>query len=94
MRVNLKIFLPSLVEVIGRKELEIEFDGETVGDMIEYLVTTYGRKARQALYDEHGKFDLLIQMLINGEQWVTKDLFDTTLKDGDNVILMIMMAGG
>jgi MoaD family protein len=94
MRVNLKILLPGLAEVIGRTELEIEFDGETVRDMIEFLITTYGRKARQALYDENGEFDLLIQVLINGEQWVTKDLFDTTLKDGDNVIILIMMAGG
>jgi MoaD family protein len=94
MKVNLKILLPGLAEVIGRNELEIEFAGETVRDMIEYLVTTYGRKAQQALYDENGEFDLLIQVLINGEQWVTQDLLDTTLKDGDDVIILIMMAGG
>lgn len=94
MRVNLKILLPDLAEVVGRNELEIEFDGETVKDMVEYLITTYGRKARQALYDENGKFDLTIQMLINGEQWVTQDLFDTPMKDGDSVLILIMMAGG
>ena len=49
MKVNLKILLPGLSEVIGRRELQIEFAGETVSDLIEHLVARYGRKARQAL---------------------------------------------
>ena len=94
MKVSLKILLPVLPEVIGRKELEVEFAGETVDDLIEYLVARYGRKARQALCDEQGRLDPVIQVLLNGKEWVTHDQFDTVLRDGDNVILMIMMAGG
>jgi MoaD family protein len=94
MRVNLKLFLPALSEVIGRKELEVEFAGETVDDLIEYLVARYGRKARQALCDEQGKLDPVIQVLLNGKEWVTHDRLDTVLQDGDNVMLMMMMAGG
>ncbi len=45
MKVKLKIFLPLLPEVIGRKELEVEFAGETVNDLIEHLVAQYGRNA-------------------------------------------------
>ena len=94
MKVNLKLFLPVLSETIGRKELEIEFAGETVNDLIEHLVARYGRQARQALYDEQGKLDPVVQVLLNGEEWVTRDRLDTALQDGDDVILMIMMAGG
>ena len=93
-KVNLKLFLPVLPEAIGRKELEVEFDGRTVGDLIEHLVTQYGRKARQALYDEKGDLDLAVQVLLNGEEWITRDQLDTTLEDGDSVMLMMMMAGG
>jgi molybdopterin converting factor small subunit len=50
MRLNLKILLPVLPEAIGRKDLEVEFAGETVNDLIEHLIARYGRKARQALY--------------------------------------------
>jgi molybdopterin converting factor small subunit len=44
--------------------------------------------------DEKGKLDPVVQVLLNGKEWVTHDRLDTALKDGDNVVLMIMMAGG
>jgi MoaD family protein len=94
MKVHLKILLPVLPEAIGRKELEVEFVGETVNDLIEHLVTQYGRKAKQALYDKQGKLDPVIQILLNGQEWITHDQLNTILKDGDNVMLMMMMAGG
>ena len=94
MKVNLKILLPPLSEATGRKELEVEFAGDTVSDLIEHLVARYGRKARQALYDEQGQLDPVIQVLLNGQEWVTHDRLDTALHDGDNVVLMMMMAGG
>jgi MoaD family protein len=80
--------------VIGSKELQIEFAGETVGDLIEHLVARYGRKAGQALYDEGGELDPMLQILLNGEQWIAHDQLDTPLRDGDDVILMMMMGGG
>ena len=94
MRVNLKILLPTLPEVIGGKELRVEFDGETVNDLLEYLMTRYGRKARQALCDDQGKLDPVIQVLLNGEEWVSHDRLDTVLQDGDDIIFMMLMAGG
>ena len=94
MRVHLRIFLPVLPEAIGRKELQVEFAGETVNDLIEHLIARYGRKARQALYDSEGQLDPVVQILLNGEQWVTHDRLDTVLQDGDDVMLMLMLAGG
>jgi molybdopterin converting factor small subunit len=46
------------------------------------------------LYDEKSKFDPLVQVLLNGEEWVTYDQLDTALQDGDELIFMMMMAGG
>ena len=94
MKVNLKILLPVLPEVIGSRDLEVEFAGETVQDLIDYLVMRYGRKATQALYDEEGKLDPVIQVLLNGEEWVTHDRLDSALRDGDSLVFMVMMAGG
>jgi MoaD family protein len=94
MRVHLKILLPPLSDVVGRKDLEMEFAGQTVNDLIEHLVARYGRRARQALYDEKGQLDPVVQVLLNGREWITHDRLDTPLQDGDNVVLMIMMAGG
>lgn len=94
MKVHLKLFLPVLPEAIGRKELDVEFAGETVNDLLEYLIARYGRKARQALYDNKGQLDPVIQILLNGEQWVSHDRLDAILHDGDDVMLLLMLAGG
>lgn len=94
MRVHLKMLLPVLPEAIGRRELQVEFAGETVNDLIEHLVARYGRRARQALYDEKGQLDPVVQVLLNGREWISHDRLDTPLQDGDSVVLMIMMAGG
>ena len=94
MRIGLKIFLPALPEAMGRREVEIEFDGETVNDLIDYLIARYGQKARKALYDSGGQLDPVVQILLNGERWVTHDRLDTVLHDGDDVAIMLMLAGG
>jgi MoaD family protein len=94
MKVNVRILVPLLAQVLGSRELEVEFAGQTVSDLVEHLVAQYGPKARQALLDETGKLDAVIQVLLNGSEWVTHDQLDTLLRDGDNVVLMLMVAGG
>jgi MoaD family protein len=94
MKVNLKILLPALPEAIGGRELEVEFAGETVNDLIEHLVARYGRKARTALYNEKSELDSVVQVLVNGQEWITRERLDATLQEGDNVVLMMMMGGG
>ena len=95
MRVNLKILsLPTLSKVTGKKELDVNFEGKTVSDLIGYIVKRYGPKAGEAILDEDGQLDITIQVLLNGRDWITRDCFDTVLKDGDSVALMLMVAGG
>lgn len=94
MRVRLQLLVPALPEVIGRKEIEVEFSGQTVNDLLLYLVKQYGRAAKQAFYDNQGELDPVIQVLVNGKEWVRHDALDTTLQDGDHVAFMAMIAGG
>ncbi len=94
MKVHLTLFLPVLPEAIGRRKLQVDFSGETVDDLIEYLIRRYGRKAKQALYDRSGELDPVVQILLNGERWVTHDRLDTVLHDGDDVMFMLLLAGG
>ena len=94
MKIHLKVLLPVLPEVMGGKELQVEFAGETIKDLIEHLVERYGQPARQALYDRDGQLDPVVQILLNGEQWVTHDQLDTVLHDGDDVMFALMLAGG
>jgi MoaD family protein len=92
--VKLQLLVPALPEALGRKELEVEFAGETVQDLLKHLVACYGIKTQQALFDRDGELDPVIQVLLNGERWVTHDELDTVLREGDQVSFMAMIAGG
>lgn len=94
MKVNLKLFLPTLPEVIGSKELEVEFAGATVNELVDHLIASYGNNAKKALLDEQGNLDPMIQVLLNGEKWITSDQLDMPLENGDDLVLLLMMAGG
>jgi MoaD family protein len=95
VKVELRLMaLPALAKALGSKKLEIEFPGETVADLVNYLAERYGKAAREALLDEEGNLDNIIQILINEEKWVVHDELDVPLKDGDSVILMPLVVGG
>jgi len=95
VKVELRLMaLPALVKALGGKKIEVDFAGNTVGDLIEHLVERYGRPAKEALLDEDGNLDSIIQLLINEEQWVVHDDLDTPLSDGDSVIFMLLVVGG
>lgn len=94
MKVHLKIFLPGLPEAIGRNELQIDFPGSTIEDLVDHMIAQYGQIARNALFNEQGNFDPLVQVLLNGETWIAHDQHHTVLKDGDFLVFMMMIAGG
>lgn len=94
MKVHLRVLLPALPEAIGRKELDVQFVGDTVGDLIDHLIARYGRNAEKALLDAGGRLDPAVQALINGQTWVTYEHLDARLRDGDDVVLMVMLGGG
>jgi len=94
VKVALKLYLPMLSEVVGRDELEVTFDGRTAGDLLDHLMRTYGKGARDALLDERGRLDMEVQLLRNRQDWITGESLDTELADGDHVTIMVLMAGG
>lgn len=95
MRINLDIRLvPDLAELVGKDEIDFEFEGETISDMVNELVSKYGAKAREALYDSGGRFDGMIQIILNKEKWIRSDDLSTPLKDDDGVSLMLLIGGG
>ena len=86
--------LPMVSDVIGKQKLDVDVTGETVKDVIEELIRRYGKKARDAFFDAEGNFDLMIQIALNGRSFIPADRHNTPLKDGDNLIFMLLLAGG
>jgi len=95
VKVNLRLMaLPALAKAMGGRKLEIDFPGETVADLLDHIVEQYGRAAKEALLDEEGDLDTIIQILINERQWVVHDELHVPLSEGDDVVLMLLVAGG
>lgn len=86
--------LPALSRAMGGKEMDVDFPGETVGELLGHIVEQYGRAAREALLDQQGRLDAIVQILINEKAWVVHDELDVPLTEGDSVILMLLVAGG
>jgi molybdopterin converting factor small subunit len=95
VKVQLRLMaLPALARALGGKKIDVEFPGDTVRDLVDYLVERYGQVARDALLDEEGDLDTIVQILVNEKQWVVHDDLDVPLNDGDNVIFMLLVVGG
>jgi MoaD family protein len=95
MKINLEFLgFPMVSDVVGKKRLELDISGMTVKDVIEELINRYGKKVRDAFYDAQGNFDLMIQIALNGKSFIPPDKHNTPLKEGDNLIFMLLLAGG
>lgn len=86
--------LPTLSKLVGKKS-EVKLSGETVEDLVSFIVNRHGQKARQSLLDNQGKLDLSIQIMINDKGFVPRDVFSQKkLKEGDKVKFLLLAGGG
>lgn len=87
--------LTSLSKALGKSICAKLADESSVSDMIRWLVARHGKKAADALLDPTGQVDDTIQVIINDEGFLMRDLWpDRLLKDGDTVKLMLLVGGG
>ena len=85
---------PMVSDVIGKKKLELDIPGNTVKNVIDELIRLYGKKVREAFYDEKGNFDVTVQMTLNGKTFIPADQHYTPLNEGDTLVFMLLLAGG
>jgi len=85
---------PMVSDVIGKKKMELDIPGNTVKDVIDELIRLYGKKVREAFYDEKGRFDVTLQMTLNGKVFIPTDKQHAPLNEGDTLIFMLLLAGG
>jgi molybdopterin converting factor small subunit len=70
----------------------VKVEGSTVGECIERLVEQYpGMK--EGLFDRKGKLRNVVEVYVNNESAYPEELAKS-VKDGDEIHLIIMLAGG
>jgi molybdopterin converting factor small subunit len=86
---------PPIMEACGgQKKLQWDLEGTTVSDLLGEMASRYGARMAKALFSKDGKFDPVIQILLNGKEWIPCDRHSHALSDGDAVSFMLLFAGG
>jgi len=94
MKVRLKTnMVPGLTEILGNKIVDFEFNGKTLKELIDELITRYGTKMKKTLFDEDNEFDPMIVIAVN-KKAIHRENFDYSLNEGDLVIFMLFLGGG
>jgi MoaD family protein len=86
--------LPAVTKIVGDKSITLEFPGRTIDDLLTLITDRYGQKVRNFLFDDSGKLDMMLKILLNGSQWIRRDQLDKPLENGDRITIMMLVAGG
>jgi molybdopterin converting factor small subunit len=72
----------------------LDISGNTVKDVIDQLIRSYGKKLKDFFYDEEENFDVMIQITLNGRSLIAANKHHTPLNEGDTLLFMLLLAGG
>ena len=86
--------LPIVTKIVGSKLLSLDFPGQTINELIDEIINRYGQEVRRFLFDESGKLDRIFKIHLNKKEWIPREQMNKTLTDGDQVTLMMLVAGG
>jgi len=96
MKIRVKSFLTLRKVMDGQASLEIEAEGLTIRQLLEKLCNRFGENLRNMIFDPEAQGETQdIKILINGRHYRhMPDRLDSELKDGDEVSIFPLMAGG
>jgi molybdopterin converting factor small subunit len=87
MKVHIEIAGLPLYKTFGKsKNIEFEFPGETLKELMDALVRKFGFEVKKFLLDKNGEIDMDIRVLLNGATCLSDNRMQTSLNDGDTLI--------
>jgi len=92
MKLKIKILKP-FSDIIGKKELELDFKGMTLDDLIKYLVDKYP-KLKKEFYKNSQEITDYICIFVNDKPISVLNDTNTELKNGDELLFFVPVSGG
>lgn len=92
MKLKLNLLKP-FSDVVGKKELELNFQGNTLGDLLFFLVEKYP-KLKNELITEKNEITDYVSIFVNDKPLSVLDGLDTKLKNGDELLIFVPISGG
>jgi MoaD family protein len=90
-KVKLRL-LATLATAIGRNEVETE--ASSLNEALYALTAEYGDKFKTKIFDATGNLKRQIKIYVNGKDIRFINHLDTSLKDGDDVLIIPAVTGG
>ncbi|MBI5017617.1 MAG: MoaD/ThiS family protein [Deltaproteobacteria bacterium] len=84
---------PDLAARLGGDAVAVERGEGTIGDLVVWLQRTHADAVGTRILRRDGEIDESVQVLRNGG-WVGRERMDDALVDGDEVTLLVLVAGG
>jgi MoaD family protein len=92
MKVRIKLLKP-FSKAVGKSELEIDFDGTTISDLLKIFVNKYP-KLKDEIYNEAGGLTDYICIFVNDKPATALKGVETKLNGGDEILFFIPISGG
>lgn len=89
---SIKIIIPSYLQSFTHNMEVVDAEGNTVNECLDHLIRMYP-DIKKMLFDKRGKLLNYVGTYINGEDSYPDGLAKT-VKDGDEINIQYMIAGG
>ena len=80
-------------DAVGTRKLELDFNGSTVGELLEFLSNEYP-KLKDEFYAENGEITDYIIVFVNDKPISALEELDTEVRDGDKILFFFPISGG
>jgi MoaD family protein len=92
MKITIKLLRP-FSEIVGKSELILDFNGNTLDDLIKILIDKYPQLKKELLSETEELSEYLC-IFVNDNPVTALDGLDTKLKIDDEIIFFIPVSGG
>jgi len=89
----IQVLIPTPLQKSTNNEASVELEAGSINELIEALNGRYPG-IQERLCDESGTLRRFLNIYVNGEDIRFKDNQTTSLKDGDEVSIVLAVAGG
>ena len=87
------IKIPPVLRSSTAGEKEVHAEGDSVGELLRALANQHPATEGQ-LFSDEGELNRYVNVYLNDEDVRVLDGLDTSVKDGDTVVILPAMAGG
>ena len=87
--------MESITDLVGKTELDVQAkEGATLSDVFKEVGREYGESVKKKIIAPDGGFYPYVLVSVNGIDFRALNGMDTRLKDGDIILVGLLITGG